>query len=717
MSDVPGPSTAPYFSPKKKTENFSRLCLLIMTICSDLFRDILSRYIKPADLRLELDNNRTKLEKIMNAQQKEQIYPSSGTTTLTSKDLDISILYILLRNICKIPKHQNGWGNPPQDTDTRLAACIERIRIQRNLISAHSAIGEIEDTVFQDHWDKLKNSILEIEKQLIGGDMYERGVDELLSCDLNPTRAEKYVKEFKNIQEKMENFESSLRTTKHRVAVKRERMNKFESTLRTYEARLDKLEGRMSAYHKRMKRFESTQRTHGRPSAAKRARLDNLEGPQSSSSQIRGIHETMTIMQGPSAAKRARLDNLEGPQSSSSHIRGIHEPMTIMQGNGGVTQADHKQDHDNGNDGPNVLHEACKNAELQTCELLIQTHPHLLHSVDNDGWNAALYAARGGNVKILQLLADNEVDVKHKDNEDSNILHVACVYPNLEMSRYIIQEYPDLLHSVDNGRRNAALYAARGGNVKILQLLADNAVDVKYQANDGWNILKAACQYSKLEMSRYIIQTYPDPLHSVDNDGCNAALHAARGGNVKILQLLADNEVDVKHKNNYGWNILTVACVHANSEMSRYIIQTYPDLLHSVDNDGCNAALHAARGGNVKILQLLTDNAVDVKHKDNDGWNILTVACGNANLEMSRYIIQTYPDLLDNVDNDGWNAALHAARGGNVKILQLLADNAVDVKHKDNDGWNILHSACQYSKVRNESLYHPNIPRPSTQCR
>ncbi|XP_056000020.1 uncharacterized protein LOC130046538 isoform X5 [Ostrea edulis] len=683
MGDVPGPSTAPYFSPRKETENFSRLCQLIMTICSDLFRDILSRYIKPADLRLELDNNRTKLEKIMNAQQKEQIYPSSGTSTLASKDLDISVLYILLRNICKIPKHQNGWGNPPPDADTCLAACIERIRNQRNLIYVHTAIGEIEDTRFRYHWDELKNSILEIEKQLIGGDMYERRVDELLSCDLNPSRAEKYETKFKNIQ--------------GQLAVTR--------------ADQDKLEGWMSAYHKKMKTIESTQRTYEQM-------MKTFESTQRTHGQMMKTFESTQRTHGrPSAAKRARLDNLEGPQSSSSHIRGIHEPMTIMQGNGGVTQADHKQDHDNGNDGPNVLHEACKNAELQTCELLIQTHPHLLHSVDNDGWNAALYAARGGNVKILQLLADNEVDVKHKDNEDSNILHVACVYPNLEMSRYIIQEYPDLLHSVDNGRRNAALYAARGGNVKILQLLADNAVDVKYQANDGWNILKAACQYSKLEMSRYIIQTYPDPLHSVDNDGCNAALHAARGGNVKILQLLADNEVDVKHKNNYGWNILTVACVHANSEMSRYIIQTYPDLLHSVDNDGCNAALHAARGGNVKILQLLTDNAVDVKHKDNDGWNILTVACGNANLEMSRYIIQTYPDLLDNVDNDGWNAALHAARGGNVKILQLLADNAVDVKHKDNDGWNILHSACQYSKVRNESLYHPNIPRPSTQCR
>ncbi|XP_055999929.1 uncharacterized protein LOC125676249 isoform X3 [Ostrea edulis] len=677
MADVPGPSTAPYFSPRKETENFSRLCQLIMTICSDLFRDILSRYIKPAGLRLELDNNRTKLERIMNAQQKEQIYPPSGTTTLTSKDLDISVLYILLRNICKIPKHQNGWGNPPLDTDTRLAACIERIRIQRNLISAHSTIGEIEDTVFQDHWDKLKNSILEIEKQLIGGDMYARGVDELLSCDLNPTRAEKYVKEFKNIQEKMENFESSLKTTRYHVAVKRVRMK--------------------------------IERTHKRQLAVKKARLDKLERQSSDTSQ--GIHETLTTVQDSikdlettflstlQGRMAALEENLQARFVSPERNQARFVSLERNQGNEGYTRSqqtlpNQKQDHDNGEEGPNILHEACKTGVLETCEYLIQTYPDLLHSVNNHGDNAALHAVRGGNVKILQLLADNEVDVKHKSNDGWNILYVACVYSNLEMSRYIIQTYPDLLHSVDNARWNAALYAARGGNVKILQLLADNEVDVRHKNNDGWNILHAACVYSNLEMSRYIIQTYPDLLHSVDNARWNAALYAARGGNVKILQLLADNEVDVRHKNNDGWNILHAACVYSNLKMSRYIIQTYPDLLHIVDNDGCNAALHSAAGGNVKILQLLADNEVDVKHKANNGWNILNVACVNANLEMSRYIIQTYPDLLHSVDNDGGTAALHAARGGNVKILQLLADNEVDVKHKANDGWNILNVAC-----------------------
>jgi ankyrin repeat protein len=350
-------------------------------------------------------------------------------------------------------------------------------------------------------------------------------------------------------------------------------------------------------------------------------------------------------------------------------------------------------------EGCNILHMGCHNAKLEMSRYIIQAYPELLHSLDCDEWNAALHAARGGNTECLKLLAEKAVDIKHKDNEGLNILHIACFKSNLEMSRYIVNTYPGLLYDVVENGWSTALHAARGGNVKILQLLAEKDLDVRHTDNEGLNILHLACSYANLEMSRYIIQTYGDLLHSLDNNGWNAALHAARGGNVQILQLLAENGVDIKHKEHDGWNILHMACAHSNLEMSRFIIKTYPDLRQSVDNNGWNAALHAAAEGNAKILALLTDYHVNAKHQISDSRSILHVACFNANLEMAQYIIQTYPELLHGVDRGGNNAALHAARGGNVKILQLLSDNKVDVKLRNKNGRNILNVACVHSNL------------------
>lgn len=112
MASFPGSSSTPYNWQNKATENFSRLCQLIVTICSDLFRDILSHYIPPANLRTELDKNKNKLDKVksINTQQKRLLYPDPGKASPVAKDLDFSLLYVLIRNICGIKPHKNGWG-------------------------------------------------------------------------------------------------------------------------------------------------------------------------------------------------------------------------------------------------------------------------------------------------------------------------------------------------------------------------------------------------------------------------------------------------------------------------------------------------------------------------------------------------------------------------------------------------------------------------------
>ena len=123
MSDNPGPSLAPKSSLTKAAENYCRLCQLIMTICSALFRDILSRHIRPADLRRELDNSKNSLLRALKIPyHKRLLFPQTGGQSLSAKDMDLTILYTLLRNICGISSHQNGWGNTPNTGDITLAA-------------------------------------------------------------------------------------------------------------------------------------------------------------------------------------------------------------------------------------------------------------------------------------------------------------------------------------------------------------------------------------------------------------------------------------------------------------------------------------------------------------------------------------------------------------------------------------------------------------------
>ncbi|XP_048748659.1 uncharacterized protein LOC125660883 isoform X2 [Ostrea edulis] len=217
MGDAPSPSVV-CFDPKKGEENFARLCQFLMTICGDILRVVLSHYIKPGDLRSELDINQSKLDRITNTQEKDLLYPPHSSTTssppIRSRDLDLSLLYKILRNICNISKHRAGWGNPPVSGDYCVSACIERIRLLRNSISGHSTNGTIGDVHFEDYWQELRTSVVEIEKEVIGSDKYERGIDHLHDCDLNPTKSKEYV--------------AQIRRLRGEVSIKRERIDMVE---------------------------------------------------------------------------------------------------------------------------------------------------------------------------------------------------------------------------------------------------------------------------------------------------------------------------------------------------------------------------------------------------------------------------------------------------------------------------------------------------------
>lgn len=93
---------------QKSFENLSRLWALIMIVCTDLFREVLSYYIKPFDLRLEADKHRRKLEMILNVLEKRILYPIKKEKPLALTDMDFLLLYKLLRNICHIP-FSSGW--------------------------------------------------------------------------------------------------------------------------------------------------------------------------------------------------------------------------------------------------------------------------------------------------------------------------------------------------------------------------------------------------------------------------------------------------------------------------------------------------------------------------------------------------------------------------------------------------------------------------------
>lgn len=179
--DVSRPFPKPFITEQETETNSGRLIQLFETICEDVFRLVLNCHVKPENLRLELDTNKPNIERILNSEQRELLYPTSGGKFICSRDLDFSLAYILLQNICNIPPHQKGWGDPPNHEDSSLAACIDRINIRKksfveNIEYSWKSIGDYQ---FVDIWNEIRKDVLEIEKQIFGTFIFERCMDNI----------------------------------------------------------------------------------------------------------------------------------------------------------------------------------------------------------------------------------------------------------------------------------------------------------------------------------------------------------------------------------------------------------------------------------------------------------------------------------------------------------------------------------------------------------
>ena len=126
-------------------------------------REYLHRYIPPKTLQVVLKNNLKRLQDLRRRRalfhsQWEKLFPTSGDPP-DSKTFDITLLHLLLREICYLPAPLTGWHDMPADGDNSDEANIVRIRCFRNEL-CHSVSSRIPDGEFEDKWDKISSALV-----------------------------------------------------------------------------------------------------------------------------------------------------------------------------------------------------------------------------------------------------------------------------------------------------------------------------------------------------------------------------------------------------------------------------------------------------------------------------------------------------------------------------------------------------------------------------
>jgi hypothetical protein len=167
---------------------------------TDMLRAILEDKIPPIDILKEA-NKEKRLR--LNSSQETVLKRASASDY---SELDISILYSLIRNICtSIPPPTNGWGEDPDVHDVTIGDDIERIRTMRNELYGHASVAQMSDADFQTHF----NNITDIGKRM---DKYFSSINKTTSYEkklkvietkvLDDGTVQQYIKKIKDMEER-----------------------------------------------------------------------------------------------------------------------------------------------------------------------------------------------------------------------------------------------------------------------------------------------------------------------------------------------------------------------------------------------------------------------------------------------------------------------------------------------------------------------------------
>ena len=188
-------AVAPSFRSTKETTNYARLCRLLVDVSAHILRETFDKKRPTGDLHTVLSSPRVhaalqslRKKRILSPLQWGKLYPAIKSA-VSSKNFDITLLMVLLRNICGLVRPATGWDTLPPETDTTLEADIVRIKYYRNTVYGHASEASVDDVTFKQYWQDIQDALVRL-----GGAGYQSAIDNLKN-ECMDTDIEEHYKE------------------------------------------------------------------------------------------------------------------------------------------------------------------------------------------------------------------------------------------------------------------------------------------------------------------------------------------------------------------------------------------------------------------------------------------------------------------------------------------------------------------------------------------
>ena len=156
-------SSSALASSEEKT-NGAKLSRLLIDGGTTVLKSVFDSYHPPANLAADLNASYSILNnllrrRILNGHQWFKLFPPGGVAP-DSNTFDITLLFLLLTNICGLSPPLSGWHSKPPPGDTSREANLARIKFFRNQLYGHVAATGVDTLTFNALWQEISAVVL-----------------------------------------------------------------------------------------------------------------------------------------------------------------------------------------------------------------------------------------------------------------------------------------------------------------------------------------------------------------------------------------------------------------------------------------------------------------------------------------------------------------------------------------------------------------------------
>ena len=142
-----------------ETTNGGKLSRLLIDGGTPVLRKMFDGFYPPANLAADLNvcystlNNLLR-RKILNRHQWYQLFPLGGAAP-DSNTFDITLLFLLLTNVCGLSPPSSGWHKKPPASDISPEANLARVKYFRNVLYGHVSTTGVDTPTFNSLWQEI----------------------------------------------------------------------------------------------------------------------------------------------------------------------------------------------------------------------------------------------------------------------------------------------------------------------------------------------------------------------------------------------------------------------------------------------------------------------------------------------------------------------------------------------------------------------------------